>query len=95
MLDDLIETHQGKPLETAGQRLQRTEFGFTTIIGNSLSVFTGKRLLWRTLDVVLGSGGGSSGFDFAGLEKRAADQFGRVEAQTIEIARQIFTAESG
>jgi hypothetical protein len=29
------------------------------------------------------------------LEKRATDQFGRVEAQTIEIARQIFTAKSG
>jgi hypothetical protein len=48
-----------------------------------------------TLDVVLGSGAGLSGFDFAGLEKRAADQFGCVEAQTMEIARQIFTAESG
>jgi hypothetical protein len=47
------------------------------------------------LDVVLGSAAGSSGFDFAGFEKRAAAQFGCVEAQTMEIARQIFTAESG
>jgi len=45
--------------------------------------------------VVLGSGASLRGVDFARLEKRAATQFGRVEAQRLEIARQIFTAESG
>jgi hypothetical protein len=141
MLDDLIETYQGKPLgqflrtlrddiEADQRELKRImeqlgidESGTRKAgawvaekvlrtklrVGDSgepnlallqslesLSLgITGKRSLWRTLDVVLGSGASSRAFDFAGLEKRAADQFGRVEAHAREIARQIFTAESG
>ena len=141
MLGDLIETHEGKPLEQflralrddieADQReLKRImeQLGIdesgTRKAGawvaekvlraklrggdsdepnlallqslESLSLgITGKRSLWRTLDVVLGSGASLRGVDFARLEKRAATQFGRVEAQTLDIARQIFTAESG
>ena len=141
MLDDLIETHEGKPLEQflrvlrddieADQReLKRImeqlgidesgtrKAGAWVVekvlraklrVGDSgepnlallqslesLSLgITGKRSRWRTLDAVLESGAGLSGFDFARLEKRAVGQFGRVEAQILEIARQIFTTESG
>ncbi len=141
MLDDLIETHQGKPLgqflralredieadqrelkrimeqlgidesgtRKAGAWVAQKVLRAKLRVGDSdepnlallqslesLSLgFAGKRSLWRTLDVVRGSGKGLNGFDFARLEKRAAAQFGRVEAQKLEIARQIFTAESG
>jgi len=141
MLDDLIETHLGKPLgqflralredievdqrelkrimeqlgidesgtRKAGAWVAQKVLRAKLRVGDSdepnlallqslesLSLgFAGKRSLWRTLDVVRGSGKGLNGFDFARLEKRAAAQFGRVEAQKLEIARQIFTAESG
>jgi len=141
MLDGLIETHQGKPLEQflrvlrddieadqrelkrimeqlgidesgarkAGAWVAEKVLRAKLRVGDSgepnlallqslesLSLgITGKRSLWRTLDAVLGSDAGLSGFDFARLEKRAATQFGRVEAQILEIARQIFTTESG
>jgi hypothetical protein len=141
MLDDLIETHQGKPLEQFLRALRDDiqadqhelkrimeqlgiDESYTRKAGawvaekflrpklragdsgkanlallqslESLSLgITGKRLLWRTLDVALGSGAGLSGFDFARLEERAATQFRRVQAKALEIARQIFTAASG
>ena len=141
MLDDLIETHLGKPLgqflralredievdqrelkrimeqlgidesgtRKAGAWVAQKVLRAKLRVGDSdepnlallqslesLSLgIAGKRSLWRTLDVARGSGKGLNGFDFARLEKRAAAQFGRVEAQRLEIARQIFTAESG
>jgi len=141
MLGDLIETHEGKPLEQflralrddieadqrelkqimeqlgidesgtrkAGAWVAEKVLRAKLRVGDSgeanlallqslesLSLgIAGKRSLWRTLDVVLGSGASLRGVDFAFLEKRAATQFGRVEAQRLEIARQIFTAESG
>ena len=141
MVDHLIETHEGKPLEKflkafrddieadqrelkqimeqlgidesgtrkAGAWVAEKVLRAKLRVGDSgeanlallqslesLSLgIAGKRSLWRTLDVVRGSGKGLNGFDFARLEKRAAAQFGRVEAQKLEIARQIFTAESG
>ncbi|PYL25751.1 MAG: hypothetical protein DMF37_04120 [Verrucomicrobia bacterium] len=141
MVDDLIETHEGKPLEKflkafrddieadqrelkqimeqlgidesgtrkAGAWVAEKVLRAKLRVGDSgeanlallqslesLSLgIAGKRSLWRTLDVVLGSGASLRGVDFARLEKRAATQFGRVEAQRLEIARQIFTAESG
>lgn len=60
----------------------------------SLSLgITGKRWLWHTLGQAAASAPRLSGFDFARLEKRAADQFDRVETQILEIAGQIFLPE--
>jgi hypothetical protein len=60
----------------------------------SLSLgITGKRSLWRTLGAVGTSSPRLSGFDFALLEQRAADQFERTQAKAIEIAAKIFPAE--
>src|SRR5439155_21656385 len=141
MVDDLIETHEGKPLEKflkafrddieadqrelkrimeqlgidesgtrkAGAWVAQKVLRAKLRVGDSdepnlallqslesLSLgIAGKRSLWRTLDVARGSGKGLNGFDFARLEKRASAQLGLFEAETPEIARQIFTAESG
>ena len=60
--------------------------------GLSLGI-TGKRSLWRTLAAVAESSPRLKGFDFARLEERAVDQFERVEAKAVEVARKIFSAE--
>jgi hypothetical protein len=57
----------------------------------SLSLgITGKRSLWRVMGACAAHMLRLSGFDFARLEQRALDQFERVEAKAIEVAREIF-----
>ena len=53
----------------------------------------GKRSLWRTLAVAAESASRLRGLDFSRLEKRATDQFERVEAEAIKTARKIFPRE--
>jgi len=53
----------------------------------------GKRSLWRTLDATIAASVREAGLDLATLEKRAGDQFQRVEEQAFNIARQIFTRD--
>ncbi len=60
----------------------------------SLSLgITGKRSLWRTLGAVAEISPRMRDLDFAELEKRAVDQFERVEAKVNEIGREIFSAD--
>ncbi len=60
----------------------------------SLSLgISGKRSLWRSLGAAAGAAPRLRVFDFARLEKRAGDQFERVEAQALELARKIFGRE--
>ena len=51
---------------------------------------TGKQLLWRSLGAIAPSFPALQGTDFSGLEKRAQEQFGRVETLRIEMARETF-----
>jgi hypothetical protein len=60
----------------------------------SLSLgITGKRSLWRTLGAFTKPDSRLDGINFARLEKRAIDQFKRVEGQAQKIAVKIFSAE--
>jgi uncharacterized protein YukE len=51
---------------------------------------TGKRLLWRSLAAISTDYPALQGTDFGELEKRAQDQFERVEASRIQMAREAF-----
>jgi hypothetical protein len=51
---------------------------------------TGKRLLWRSLGAIAPNFAALQGMDFGGLEKRAQDQFERVETLRLEMAREAF-----
>jgi hypothetical protein len=55
----------------------------------------GKRLLWRTLGAAIGAIVQAIGLDLGRLERRAAEQFERVEEQAFKVARQIFVHDSG
>ena len=51
---------------------------------------TGKQLLWRSLGAIAPNFAALQGMDFGGLEKRAQDQFERVETLRLEMAREAF-----
>ncbi len=51
---------------------------------------TGKRLLWRSLAAIAANFPALQGTDFSELEKRAQDQFERVETLRIQMAREAF-----
>jgi hypothetical protein len=51
---------------------------------------TGKRLLWRSLGAIAQNFAALQGTDFGELEKRAQDQFERVETLRLEMAREAF-----
>ena len=53
----------------------------------------GKRLLWRTLDATIAAVARKSGSDLLRLERRAGEQFERVEREVFRIARQTFVRE--
>ena len=53
---------------------------------------TGKRLLWRSLGAIAPNFPPLQGIDFGELEKRAQDQFERVETLRLEMAREAFRA---
>lgn len=139
MIQDLIETHQGKPLERflralleniqsdqdelrslmdglgvkerklrkAGAwmaekasrlKLRMADSGeanlalFQSLETLSIGIM-GKRLLWRTLEATIAATVRQVGLDLARLERRAAEQFERVEKEVFRIARQIFVQE--
>ncbi len=51
---------------------------------------TGKRLLWRSLGAIAQNFAALQGTDFGELEKRAQDQFERVETLRLEMAPEAF-----
>ena len=51
---------------------------------------SGKRLLWRSLGAIAPNFAALQGMDFGALEKRAQDQFERVETLRLEMAREAF-----
>lgn len=51
---------------------------------------TGKQLLWRSLAAIAPNFPALQGMDFSELEKRAHDQFERVETLRLEMARETF-----
>src|SRR5437899_7310289 len=53
---------------------------------------TGKRLLWRSLAAIAPNSAALQGTDFGELEKRAQEQFERVETLRLEMAREAFRA---
>jgi hypothetical protein len=53
---------------------------------------TGKQLLWRSLAAIASDFPALQGIDFSELEKRAHDQFERVEALRLEMSREAFRA---
>lgn len=53
---------------------------------------TGKELLWRSLNEVAPNFPGLQGTDFSDLEKRAQDQFERVETLRMQTVREAFRA---
>ena len=53
---------------------------------------TGKKLLWRSLAAVASNFPALQGTDFGKLEKRAQEQFDRVESLRLEMAREAFRA---
>ena len=53
---------------------------------------TGKRLLWRALAAITPNFAALQGTDFGELEKRAQEQFERVETLRLEMAREAFRA---
>lgn len=139
MLDDMIDSHEGKPIESflkglrndieadqneLKQFLARLDVKESTVRkagawmmekvsraklrsgdssepdlallqsleGLSLGI-TGKRSLWRTLAAASESWQQPREIDFARLEARALEQFERVEAQALEIGRELFRLE--
>jgi hypothetical protein len=53
---------------------------------------TGKQLLWRSLAAIASNFPALQGIDFSELEKRAQEQFERVETLRVEMAREAFRA---
>ena len=53
---------------------------------------TGKRALWTALAAAADTAPQLRLLDYARLEKRAAEQCGRVDAKRLEIARKIFSS---
>jgi hypothetical protein len=53
---------------------------------------TGKQLLWRSLAAIASDYPALQGIDFNELEKRACDQFDRVEDLRMELTREAFRA---
>jgi hypothetical protein len=53
---------------------------------------TGKKLLWRSLGAIASSFAALQGTDFSALEKRAQEQFERVEGLRLQMAREAFRA---
>lgn len=51
---------------------------------------TGKELLWRSLNEIAANFPGLQGTDFCNLEKRAQDQFERVETLRMQTVREAF-----
>jgi len=51
---------------------------------------SGKRLLWRSLGAIAPNFAALQGMDFGALEKRAQDQFERVETLRLEMAPEAF-----
>jgi hypothetical protein len=139
MVQDLIETHQGKPLERflrpllediqsdqgelrsimdglgvkeskvrkAGawmaEKASRLKLGMADSGEANLALLQsletlsigimGKRQLWRTLEATIAATVRQVGLDLVRLERRAAEQFERVEKEAFRIARQIFVRE--
>ena len=54
---------------------------------------TGKRSLWRALQAVSEGAPHLAGLDYSELEKRALEQWERVEAKRLETARLVFKAK--
>ena len=54
---------------------------------------TGKRSLWRALAVAAETVTQLRGPDYGTLEKRAVEQHDRVEAQRLEVAREVFRSD--
>jgi hypothetical protein len=79
------------------EKFGRAKFGDTgdsvellqAVEGLALGI-TGKRLLWRSLETISANFPELQGTDFGQLEKRAQDQFGRVEDLRIELTREAF-----
>ena len=79
------------------EKFGRAKFGDTgdsvemlqAVEGLALGI-TGKRLLWRSLNVVAPNFPELQGTDFRELEKRAQDQFERVEDLRVGMAREAF-----
>ena len=62
---------------------------FLALEGLALGI-NGKRSLWRALAVASETVPHLRGLDHATLEKRAVEQYDRVEAKRLEIAREVF-----
>ena len=81
------------------EKLGRAKFGDTgdsiemlqALEGLALGV-TGKELLWRSLEAVAPNFPELQGTNFGELEKRAQDQFQRIETLRMEMAREAFRA---
>jgi hypothetical protein len=79
------------------EKFGRAKFGDTgdsvellqAVEGLALGI-TGKSLLWRSLEAVAPNFPELQGSDFGQLEKRAQDQFGRVEDLRMELTREAF-----
>ncbi len=80
------------------EKLGRAKLGFSGGESAELRLFqtletlavgiTGKRLLWRALAAVSAASPVLQKTDFAQLEKRAADQFDKVEAKRLQTAQE-------
>jgi hypothetical protein len=79
-------------------KLQLSETGegemglFLALEGLALGI-NGKRSLWRALATASETAPHLHGLDYATLERRAVEQHDRVEAQRLEVARQVFKSE--
>ena len=103
-LRNLMETlgFEASATRSAGawvaEKLGRAKLGFSSGEAGELRLFqaletlalgiTGKRLLWRALAEVRATSPVLQRTDFAQLEKRAADQFEKVEAKRLQAAQE-------
>ena len=86
----------------AGEKLGRALFtiagsepdglGLLLVLEGLIMGVVGKRLLWRSLAAIAPNFPALQGTAFSELEKRAHDQFERVETLRIEMAREAFRA---
>jgi hypothetical protein len=67
--------------------------GFLQALEGLLLGITGKRVLWRALKAAAETAPQLRGIDFDRLEKRATEQWDRVEAKRLETARKAFRSK--
>ena len=72
---------------------EKNQLGLLHALEGLVLGITGKRALWAALAVATDAVPQLREFDYAQLQKRAAEQCDRVEAKRLEVAREVFSVD--